>query len=298
VDAISSESRITTLVEHGYGPDDVTLWLKLFAAIDAAEETLPQSKDFRVAILCEGGNAPGDAPEGPCGPPPSEVKDPAARAQYEAAIAKNEGARLAGNNYAEIMNLKDQVDSYFWTWTGGIYRGNADAQTKIGQEAKALGCSQALVGWIQSVTAEPPGAFPPVDQAARDEFIANVPVALKTSRSGKTLTVSLDATRKRALLPTAGRGRVRGIKSELRFYPEGTQRPAQSNGALSLSSSVESIWAQNQETTIPARPGTTYVVEEDLTIFETDVPTQHMWAPQDSTSYKVLWSGVLKQTVK
>ena len=274
VDAITSKPRMTALAEHKSGPDDVALWLKLFAAMDAAEEALPLSKDFRVAISCNVGG--GGAPFGPCGPPPWEVEDPAVRSQYEAAIAENERARLAGNNYSRIANLKESVDALFWTWANGMYRGDVDAQARIGQEARALGCSQALVGWIQAITAEARGVFPPKDPAARGAFMAVVPVALEVSRSGENLTVSFDARQKQMLMLAAGQGMLKGIKSEMRFYPKGTERPSQPDGGLSLSSSVESIFTQNQETKITVRLGTSYVVEEDLTIFETDVPTQHI----------------------
>lgn len=32
------------------------------------------------------------------------------------------------------------------------------------------------------------------------------------------------------------------------------------------------------------------MVEEDISIFETDIPPQHMWMPT-SNSYKVLWEN-------
>lgn len=291
VDAITSQPRMATLTQHQYGSEDVALWLRLFAAIDAAEQTLPQSKDFRVAILCDVGG--GGPPMGPCGPPASEIKEPAVRTQYEAAIAANERARLATNNFGKIRNLKEQVDALFWVWAGGMYRGDSDAQAQIGQEAEALGCSRMLAAWIQAVTALPKGAFPPDDPASREEFIADVPIALTVSRSGENLVVSLDASRKQDLLLVAGRGRMKGVRSELRVYPEGTERPSEPNGGWSLSSSVDHIFTQDEK--IPVRHGVGYVVEEDFTIFETDVPTQHMWAPQDSPNYKVLWQGAVRQ---
>ncbi|HEY6467383.1 MAG TPA: hypothetical protein VIY69_15395 [Candidatus Acidoferrales bacterium] len=295
VDAVASQPRMAAPARHQYGHDDVALWLRLFASIEAAEEALPQSKDFRVAILCDVGG--GGPPMGPCGPPVSEIKDPAVKTQYEAAIAANERARLATNNFGKIRNLKEQVDALFWVWAGGMYRGNSDAQAQIGQDAQALGCSQMLAAWIEAVTALPKGAFPPDDPASREEFIADVPVALTVSRSGENLVVSLDASRKQELLLVAGRGRMKGVRSELRVYPEGTERPAEPNGGWALSSSVDTIFTQNHETKVSVRPGVIDVVEEDFTIFETDVPTQHMWAPQDSPNYKVLWQGALKQIV-
>jgi hypothetical protein len=40
-----------------------------------------------------------------------------------------------------------------------------------------------------------------------------------------------------------------------------------------------------------------YIVEMDLTVFETDIPGQHMWDPH-SKNYKVLWQRTLKQIVE
>jgi hypothetical protein len=42
-------------------------------------------------------------------------------------------------------------------------------------------------------------------------------------------------------------------------------------------------------------PGKKYVIEVELTIFETDVPPQHDWCPHGK-NYKVLWRRTLKQT--
>jgi len=47
---------------------------------------------------------------------------------------------------------------------------------------------------------------------------------------------------------------------------------------------------------IPA-PRKLYIIERDITLFETDIPPQHMWNPEGSRRYRVLWEKTLK-TVK
>ena len=43
-----------------------------------------------------------------------------------------------------------------------------------------------------------------------------------------------------------------------------------------------------------AEPGKRSVVEHDLSLFETDVPPEHMWSPASSGKYRVLWEKRLK----
>lgn len=45
-------------------------------------------------------------------------------------------------------------------------------------------------------------------------------------------------------------------------------------------------------------PRRSFIVEMDLTIFETPVPPQHLWPMVMGNNYKTIWHGVLTQTVK
>jgi hypothetical protein len=104
---------------------------------------------------------------------------------------------------------------------------------------------------------------------------------------------------------TAGRNMVVGIKDELRVYAVGSPRPVRP-GNIGLSSSLEfctpeqsarsgsstDVLNRNQGG-IP-ETGRKYAVEMETTIFETDIPSQHMWQPQGSAKYRELWSRTLK----
>jgi hypothetical protein len=45
------------------------------------------------------------------------------------------------------------------------------------------------------------------------------------------------------------------------------------------------------------QPGEKYTVKVRLSLFETDIPAQHMWSPE-SGKYKVLWTRTLQQEVE
>jgi hypothetical protein len=42
------------------------------------------------------------------------------------------------------------------------------------------------------------------------------------------------------------------------------------------------------------QPGEKYTVKVRLSLFETDIPAQHMWSPE-SGKFKVLWTRTLQQ---
>ena len=95
-----------------------------------------------------------------------------------------------------------------------------------------------------------------------------------------------------------GTNMVTGVESEFYVYPEGEPRPA--NGGSGLGGTdfnLGTIFWHTKLDGIPL-PGRKYVVESELAVFETDIPGQHMWSPQGSKNYKVLWQRTLKQTVE
>jgi hypothetical protein len=66
------------------------------------------------------------------------------------------------------------------------------------------------------------------------------------------------------------------------------------SGGLDFNLGVD-YWHTKQDG-IPV-PGKKYVVEIDLTAFETDIPPQHDWEPHGK-NYKVLWQRTLIQSVE
>jgi len=45
-------------------------------------------------------------------------------------------------------------------------------------------------------------------------------------------------------------------------------------------------------------PGQEFILEQQVTMFETDIPTQHMWSPKVGKYYRVLWTQTFRQTIK
>ena len=45
-------------------------------------------------------------------------------------------------------------------------------------------------------------------------------------------------------------------------------------------------------------PGHELVLEHRVTLFETDLPPQHMWSPQSGKHYQVLWTRTFREMVK
>ena len=46
------------------------------------------------------------------------------------------------------------------------------------------------------------------------------------------------------------------------------------------------------------QPGQEFTFECRITMFETDVPGQHMWSPQSGKHYKVLWTQTFKEPIR
>jgi len=45
-------------------------------------------------------------------------------------------------------------------------------------------------------------------------------------------------------------------------------------------------------------PQGAFTVEYTITFFETDMPAQHMWSPQEGKNYKVLWTRTYRMPIK
>src|ERR1035437_3940595 len=136
------------------------------------------------------------------------------------------------------------------------------------------------------------------DPSIRHPVSVRVPTRLKIERTADTLSVEIDTNSFESTNFTIGTNMVTGVQSKVYVYTEGQPRPA--NGGYGLGGTDfnlgTSFWHTKREG-IPL-PGKKYVVELDLTIFETDIPSQHMWRPQGSKNYKVLWQRTLKHTVE
>ncbi|MDB6024403.1 MAG: hypothetical protein JWM68_626 [Verrucomicrobiales bacterium] len=140
---------------------------------------------------------------------------------------------------------------------------------------------------------------PPIATAnpsIRLPLVVHVPAGLKIVRTAEMLSVEVDESSLTITNLMVGTNMVTGVQSELYVYPEDERRPATGRyglGGFNLGTS----FLQTKPDGIPL-PGKKYIVEMELKFFETDIPWQHMWHPQGSKKYKVLWQRTLKQIVE
>ncbi len=273
-------------------PQVILLWLKLFSTVDAVR--LGMSRELRAAVVCDGAYPDGSAPDGPCGPSPPTVSDRGLRSRYEAAISQNESAIRSHNDYARISTIEQRLDSSFWTWANGLYDHDPGSEAKLLDEATVAGCTEARLEWINDITMASAGAFPPA------ESIVLVPTKLNVIRDGEQISVKPDLDFPQGIQLLLDPGRTMGVETDLRLYPKGGERPAQPQ-SVEFSSTVSALGSGTEvlkagEGRVGA-PGNPYVVEEELTIFETDIPPEHMWMPKGSPNYKVLWRGLIVQAL-
>lgn len=86
----------------------------------------------------------------------------------------------------------------------------------------------------------------------------------------------------------------------MRVYPADAPRPSQPDSVeVSNGTDFNQIGGmlRVKDRNFPV-PGKLFVVELDMTIFETPVPAQHMWDAMIGTNYRTVWQGGITQTVK
>jgi hypothetical protein len=156
-----------------------------------------------------------------------------------------------------------------------------------------------------------PGIFPnlpPIadaDPSVRHKVVVCLADKLRVTRTDRILSIEADMASVQEVPVTAGKNMVMGIKTELPVYAVGSPRPDRA-GSIGLSSrlnfcDIEQKARSGIATDIVNRNqggipenGKKYIVEKKMTIFETDIPSQHLWQPQGSKKYRELWSGTLK----
>jgi HEAT repeat protein len=146
---------------------------------------------------------------------------------------------------------------------------------------------------------------PPItnaDPSVRLPLLVHVPTKLKIERTTDMLSVGIENQSSLETTNLIGTNMVTGVKSELYVYPVGEARPAPANdrGYGGLASGLDFNLGTHILHTKPdgiPLPGIKYVVEVELTVFETDIPGGHFWQPY-SKNYRVLWQRTLKQLVE
>jgi len=159
-----------------------------------------------------------------------------------------------------------------------------------------VGCVVLVSGQAQHPPIYPP--TPDADPSIRHDVVVAVPTRLTVERTPDRLIVGFDHASTQGVRVTLGERMTMGVKWELRVWREGEARPAEANGGAGMGGPVTSsdlglskgnAFINRAQGGIPV-PGQGYTVEEDLSVFETDIPAQHMWSPT-SKKYSVLWEG-------
>jgi hypothetical protein len=126
-----------------------------------------------------------------------------------------------------------------------------------------------------------------------------VPTKLQIERTADTLSVTIDTNGFESTNLMVGTNVVTVVLEKLFIYPAGAPRPTNSAyGAQGqLDFDLGGLLFHTERDGLP-QPGKSYVVEADLTAFETDAPRGHFPIFPWSTNYEIIWQRTLKQTVK
>jgi hypothetical protein len=141
------------------------------------------------------------------------------------------------------------------------------------------------------------------DPSIRHEVVIPMPTRLSVERESNRLSVGFDLSSPRRVKITVGKKMSIGVKYEMRVYAKSEARPQEPSGigyaeikepvTLSEAGFLNGrAFLNRAECGIPA-PGKRYVIEEDVAIYETDIPAQHLRFPE-SGRYRVLWAEKLK----
>jgi len=127
------------------------------------------------------------------------------------------------------------------------------------------------------------------------EISVRVPAALSIARGIGALSVSIDPASLAGTTVQVDRGTFIGVEAEVLVFPVGQAQAAGRGHSLQSSTEFDGVtatWNAKQDG-IPL-PGTKYVAEMQLILFETDVAPGSEWDPH-SGHYKSLWTRTLRQ---
>jgi hypothetical protein len=135
-----------------------------------------------------------------------------------------------------------------------------------------------------------------VDPASAGQRSMRVPAGLRLARSLDSLTVSFDPAAMATTTLSVDPGLVVGLETTSRVFPLGGTRPSQPGGTARSSppSFDGNVAVYDTKTDGLPVPGTRYVAEVTVVLFETDVAPQREGSPR-SDRYKVLWTRTLRQ---
>lgn len=136
-------------------------------------------------------------------------------------------------------------------------------------------------------------SYPPIrdaDPQVRSKRTFQVPTRLIVKRTPERIEISVDTNSLEAIKLKIGQKMVAGFKHDT-FVVSGDQRKHWGSG-LGGTADIGTSYVTQKLHGIP-KPNEKYIIEVTFVVFETDIPVQHMWKPQDG-KYKELWTRTLK----
>jgi hypothetical protein len=142
---------------------------------------------------------------------------------------------------------------------------------------------------------ETPSTSVPADASDVVEISVRVPAALSVARAIDTLSVAVDPASLGLMEVTAHAGTVIGVETDVFVFAQGQARPVLERRAVGPSAdfNVGSTTWNTRHDGVPA-PGTKYVVEMQLVLFETDIRPTPTWDPH-AGNFRPLWTQTLRQ---
>jgi len=87
-----------------------------------------------------------------------------------------------------------------------------------------------------------------------------------------------------------------GFKIEDFYYPLGESRPKGAGSSMFDGTWTDSVDFKALTISHGLKPGDKVVDDMVISVFETDIPNQHMWNPEGG-KFKILWTGSISQEV-
>jgi hypothetical protein len=130
------------------------------------------------------------------------------------------------------------------------------------------------------------------DPAVRRRRTFQVPTRLLLTRSATQIGISVDQNSLETIALDVGANMVVGFECETSATADGrkftglgrTLTGSTNFGTHFVNTSIEGI----------PQPGVSYTVLAEVTLFETDIPPQHLWMPHGG-KYRKLWTRTLRQ---
>jgi hypothetical protein len=141
--------------------------------------------------------------------------------------------------------------------------------------------------------------IPHADPSIRRAQAFRLPTQLQVQRTDDRIAVGVAPESLKSVTLEVGANMVTGLKTELFVY-RGDKLVLSGytglQGGGTTYSSIGTVVLHRRIDKIP-QPGEKYNVKVRLSLFETNMPAQHMWSPE-SGKYKVLWTRTLQHEVK